>query len=171
MSAGRAPTAEAVAALIRRERRGPLQLGMTLLELMFAIVIAGVLASMAVAGYKQVIERTKVSQAVADIGQLQLAINKYWADHSNAYPVSLADVGFGALLDPWGNPYEYFDLSTAVGKGKMRKDKNLVPINSDFDLYSKGPDGDSKPPLTAAASRDDIVRANDGHFIGKAEDY
>jgi general secretion pathway protein G len=53
----------------------------------------------------------------------------------------------------------------------MRKDRNLVPINSDYDLYSVGPDGDSSLPLTAATSRDDIVRANDGRFIGKAEDY
>jgi general secretion pathway protein G len=46
-----------------------------------------------------------------------------------------------------------------------------VPINTDFDLYSVGPDGNTQPPLTAPVSRDDIVRANDGRFIGKAEDY
>jgi general secretion pathway protein G len=53
----------------------------------------------------------------------------------------------------------------------MRKDKNLVPINSEYDLYSVGPDGDSVPPLTAQPSRDDIVMANDGKFIGLASDY
>jgi general secretion pathway protein G len=58
-----------------------------------------------------------------------------------------------------------------MGMAEVRKDRNLVPINTDFDLYSVGPDGDSQAPLTAAASRDDIVRANDGRFIGKAEDY
>jgi len=46
-----------------------------------------------------------------------------------------------------------------------------VPINSDFDLWSMGPDGKSVPPLTAKASRDDIVRANDGTFYGWASDY
>jgi len=46
-----------------------------------------------------------------------------------------------------------------------------VPINSDYDLYSKGPDGLSLKPLTAAPSRDDIVRANNGSFIGIAADY
>jgi general secretion pathway protein G len=54
---------------------------------------------------------------------------------------------------------------------QTRKDKNLVPLNSDFDLYSKGPDGESVPALTAGVSRDDIVRANDGAFIGVAADY
>ena len=49
--------------------------------------------------------------------------------------------------------------------------KNVVPINSDFDLYSMGEDGKSKSPLTAKPSHDDIVRANDGAFIGLATDY
>jgi general secretion pathway protein G len=46
-----------------------------------------------------------------------------------------------------------------------------VPINTDFDLYSMGPDGRSAPPLTASDSRDDIVRANNGRFVGIAADY
>ena len=57
------------------------------------------------------------------------------------------------------------------GHGHARKDHSLVPINTDFDLYSMGPDGRSSPPLTAKASRDDIVRANDGAFVGVAADY
>ena len=31
-------------------------------------------------------------------------------------------------------------------QGKFRKDKNIVPINSDYDLYSMGPDGASGGP-------------------------
>jgi hypothetical protein len=50
-------------------------------------------------------------------------------------------------------------------------DHSLVPINTDFDLYSMGPDGRNSPPLTAKHSRDDIVRANNGAFIGVASDY
>lgn len=37
--------------------------------------------------------------------------------------------------------------------------------------YSMGPDGRSVAPLTAKASRDDIVRANTGRCIGLAADY
>ena len=55
--------------------------------------------------------------------------------------------------------------------GQARKDHFLVPLNSDYDLYSKGPDGKSSPPLTAEASRDDIIRANDGAYFGLASDY
>ncbi|MEE8106831.1 MAG: prepilin-type N-terminal cleavage/methylation domain-containing protein [Planctomycetota bacterium] len=57
------------------------------------------------------------------------------------------------------------------GVGQARKDHFLVPLNSDYDLYSKGPDGKSSPPLTAEASRDDIIRANDGAYFGLASDY
>lgn len=55
--------------------------------------------------------------------------------------------------------------------GEVRKDRFQVPINSDFDLYSSGPDGQSRGPLSAPVSRDDILRANDGAFYGVAEDF
>lgn len=55
--------------------------------------------------------------------------------------------------------------------GAMRKDRFLVPINTYFDLYSMGPDGMSAAPLTAAASRDDLIVANDGDYIGLASLY
>jgi general secretion pathway protein G len=52
-----------------------------------------------------------------------------------------------------------------------RKDRFLVPINSDFDLYSMGKDRESVAPLTAKQSHDDIVRANDGAFVGLASEF
>lgn len=57
------------------------------------------------------------------------------------------------------------------GGGKPRKDRFLVPINSDYDLYSKGRDGQSVAPLTAQQSHDDVIRANDGAFVGLAVDF
>ena len=75
------------------------------------------------------------------------------------------------MRDPWGNADQYLSHDDVKGKGNFRKDKNIVPINSDYDLYSMGPDGDSVPPLTATPSRDDIVRANNGRFVGIAADY
>ncbi len=56
-------------------------------------------------------------------------------------------------------------------ENQPRKDRFLVPINSDYDLYSKGKNGDSVPPLTAPQSRDDIVRAADGSFVGIASEF
>ncbi|WP_448991616.1 prepilin-type N-terminal cleavage/methylation domain-containing protein [Luteitalea sp.] len=58
-----------------------------------------------------------------------------------------------------------------VGTGGARKDRNLVPINSDYDFFSKGRDGQSVGPLTGGPSLDDIVRGSDGAFIGLGRDY
>jgi general secretion pathway protein G len=55
--------------------------------------------------------------------------------------------------------------------GEVRKDRFLVPINSDYDLYSMGPDGESRAPLQAEPSRDDVIRGGDGAFIGLASDF
>ena len=55
------------------------------------------------------------------------------------------------MRDPWGNPYGYLNLGDKNANGHARKDHSLVPINTDFDLYSMGPDGRSSPPLTAKA--------------------
>ena len=97
---------------------------------------------------------------------------------NESYPDTLEDLGRKAPKDPWGNPYEYLKIEGREknGKkkksvGKMRKDRNMVPVNSDFDLYSKGKDGKSQTPFTAKASQDDIVRANNGRYIGPVSDY
>jgi len=87
-----------------------------------------------------------------------------------APPATLASLQLDQLIDPWGNPYQYVVHGTAP-PAQYRKDRFLVPLNSDYDLYSQGPDGQSVPPITASASRDDIIRANDGGFIGLASDY
>jgi len=141
----------------------------TLLEILMTVAILGILAAIAIPIYTQY--KTKINNAIAvtDIINIQVVIQSY-EQANDVLPSSLTDVGMDSLLDPWGIPYEYLNLD-GVPIGQMRKDQALVPINSDYDLYSKGPDGLSQKPLTAANSRDDIVRGNDGSFIGVAEDY
>ena len=73
--------------------------------------------------------------------------------------------------DPWGNPYQYTNIATVTGLGKLRKDRFLVPINSDFDLFSMGPDGRFASALTAKISQDDIIRGSDGRYFGVASGY
>ena len=105
-----------------------------------------------------------------DIKDIDVKLQHYRLDNYS-YPATLGEIGMAARLDPWGHPYQYVNLGAAKGKGSARKDKNLVPINSDFDLYSMGKDGASVGPLTAKQSRDDIVRAADGRFVGLASDF
>ncbi|MDH5499215.1 MAG: hypothetical protein OEY12_17445, partial [Nitrospira sp.] len=57
------------------------------------------------------------------------------------------------------------------GVGGARKDRFLVPLNSDFDVYSMGKDRASTMPLAAAQSHDDVLRASDGGFYGLAKNF
>ena len=137
---------------------------------MIGISIVCLLLMIAVPAYSDYKERTKVYQATTDIAALGTLIRNYYQD-ARVFPDSLAQVGAAGRLDPWGRPYVYVNLDDAKNKGKARKNKNLVPINSDFDLYSVGKDGASMPPLLAAKSRDDVIRANDGRYHGLASNY
>lgn len=143
--------------------------GYTLIEALVAVAILAVVAAIAIPKYSDYRERVRVAQAVTDIGAIGVQIQQYFED-LRAYPDALGEIGW-TKLDPWGNPYRYTNLDTAKGKGSARKNKNLVPINSDFDVYSMGKDGETAGPLTAKRSRDDVVRANDGRFIGLASEY
>ncbi|MBL8360241.1 MAG: prepilin-type N-terminal cleavage/methylation domain-containing protein [Rubrivivax sp.] len=152
-----------------RPRSGPTR-GFTLVELALGLLIMSVLIALALPSYNGWRERVKVKAAQDDIIAISAVIDSRFTD-TGALPDSLADIGRSGKLDPWGNEYQYLNLMTAKGKGAARKDHSLVPLNSDYDLYSTGPDGASSPPLTAKASRDDILRANNGRFIGPASLY
>lgn len=143
-------------------------LGMTLLELLITVALVGLLLAIALPSYQAYLERGRIAVAKKDILELSMSLERYMT-FRNAYPASLADLP-DHRLDPWGNPYRYLSMDAAT-VGQKRKDKSLHPLNSDFDLYSMGPDGRSQTPLTAKASRDDIIRANNGGFVGVAEDY
>jgi len=144
--------------------------GLTLVELMLVVLLIGVLAAIAMPMYANYRERINRSTAIMDIRVLQALITDY-AANGGSFPASLADVGNGGKLDPWGHAYQYVDLNSTGGHGKARKDHKLNPINSDFDLYSMGKDGVSKTQLTQKDSLDDIVRARDGAFVGLASDF
>ena len=144
--------------------------GMTLIEIAIGLAILGILGVLSIRYYDGYQHRLDVDKATKDILSITLVVEHYQLVH-DVFPPDLDAVAMGSLLDPWGNPYQYLNMAGVKGKGKFRKNKNLVPINSDYDLYSMGPDGESRGPLTAKASRDDIVRANYGRFIGVASDY
>jgi len=144
--------------------------GLTVVELMLVLAVVGVLASLAVSGWNGWRNKVRNQKAQADIIAISAAVDAYWNDNSS-YPASLAAVGRGGMKDPWGRAYVYVPLNLPADTGKARKDHSLVPLNTDFDLYSKGADGATAGPLTAKASKDDILRANNGRYIGLGADY
>lgn len=154
------------------ERRTSKAKGFGLIELMITLMILSLLLSIAVPAYDQMVQKAKVAGAIGDIGEISIEIGKFELRNNGGPPLNLAELNIEIPLDPWGNPYSYLNIAAAGGgKGAFRKDKNLNPLNTDFDLYSAGRDGESAGPLSAKKSRDDIVRANNGAFIGLGEDY
>lgn len=157
--------------------RGPKRKAFTLIEVLLIVAIIGTLSALMIPGYTNLLEKSRVNHAITDIVKISRELEDFLTDNGTL-PETLADLIQQTkplnLIDPWGNPYQYLVI---LGKkkseiqGKWRKDRFLVPINSDFDLYSMGKDEESQAPLTAATSWDDIVRANDGSFIGLAHKY
>jgi general secretion pathway protein G len=146
--------------------------GFGLLDLMVSLVVFSLLIALAVPTYTQFVDRAKNAAAVGDIGSLAVEIGRFSVNNNDRLPATLDELPMEVPLDPWGNEYQYLNIRTAgPGNGAFRKDGNLNPLNSDFDLYSAGADGESAGPLSASKSRDDIVRANNGSFLGLGEDY
>jgi general secretion pathway protein G len=145
--------------------------GFTLVELLVAITVLVALAAIAVPWFVSYIDKQNVSRAVNDLRVLDNRIQSYKMSN-DVYPPLLSDLPQGNLSDPWGRPYQYLKIEGETKiTGSVRKDKNLVPINSDFDLYSMGADGKTKAALTAQDSYDDPVRANNGSYYGLASNY
>ncbi len=143
--------------------------GFTMMELMLTVALLGVLSAIAVPVYSSYRERVRVNQAARDIAALSAEVQRFALDN-RAFPQTLDEVGAAGRLDPWGQPYRYYNVE-ANGRGGARKDRRLNPLNTDFDLYSVGKDGKTKPQVSQRDSVDDIIRASNGRFIGKADDY
>jgi general secretion pathway protein G len=160
-----------------RPRQGIWAIGFTMIEMMIVLVIIGTILAIALPMFQGAVDQARIARAIGDISALQVDIASFEAG-GNGLPETLAEVGRGALEDPWGNAYRYLNFHIDEGAAEKggppagaRKDRFLVPINSTYDLYSVGKDGKTVAALTAKASKDDIVRANDGGFIGLAVKY
>jgi len=162
------PSQAGIALATRIQRCQACDQGFTLIEMVITVAMLATLAAIAIPIYQSYLDRARNTAATSDILVLQLKIQVY-VEEEGKPPDSLSDLKW-ENLDPWGHPYQYLDFADAGPgwKGMARKDRFLVPLNSTYDLYSKGKDGQSKPPLTAKMSQDDIIRANDGAFVGLA---
>jgi general secretion pathway protein G len=144
--------------------------GFSVIELLIVAALVATLAALGIPAYTGALERARIARAIGDIRAIDTDLRVYQALNGKL-PALLSDARSTPTPDPWGRNYVYTDLTSVKGKGKARKDRFLNPLNSEFDLYSVGKDGRSSTPLTARASRDDVVRANDGGFIGLASEY
>jgi len=142
--------------------------GYSILQLVAAIAIVGVLSAIAVPGFQIYIERARQSQALGELGEIEIAINEFSMAQTGQLPADLAAIGMAGATDPWGSNWVYVNLTLG---GAPRVDQNGVAINTTYDLYSPGPDQASALSLQASESDDDVIRANDGGFFGVVADY
>lgn len=144
--------------------------GFSLMELMLGIALLAGFLAVGVPAYSNYVESARQTTAATDIHRIEQVIAKYeFTNHK--LPPSLAEINEHLSKDPWGQPYVYLPLTDPSTVGQARKDRNLVPLNTDYDLYSLGKDGASQPPLSVPVSHDDVLRANNGRFVGLAENY
>lgn len=124
--------------------------GFTLLEVVIAVTIVALLATLAVPKLNQFLFQANVDKATATCNTLAQGVSLYVTKTRGVLPddfdLELLLEGDDAflgnpndLIDPWGNPYE-IDIPGDV--------------NGDFDVISLGPDGQR--------SEDDIVNGSTG---------
>jgi general secretion pathway protein G len=138
--------------------------GFTLLELLVVVALIGILATIGISSFTGFRENAKAARCMSDLKELEREITAYALEKGTFPPVAtwLSDIKREGLVDPWGRPYVY----TAAGIRFIGANRN-----TDFDLYSKGTDGDSADGLLDSKSTDDIIRFNDGAFIGIAAKF
>lgn len=146
--------------------------GMSLVEVIISAMLVTLMLTVMVPAALRLIDKAREDKVIQQLNELETVIDGFYKDNTR-YPLSLIEIYESVPLDPWGNPYQYLNLSEGLQqtRGQARKYKGMKLINLDYDLYSMGPDGRSVPPLTGGASRDDIIRAHNGKYIGNVSDF
>lgn len=144
--------------------------GWTLIELLLAAAILGVLVALAIPAYGDMRERARIAETIADLRVIESEIAAHRLA-TRSLPASLAAIGRDGDRDPWGHPYRYLRFEGVNWVAQARVDRFQVPINSDYDLYSIGRDGETALSLQLPPSLDDLVRANDGSYMGLASRF
>jgi general secretion pathway protein G len=158
--------------------------GFTLVELIFAILIVLTLAAIAVPLYGDHIYKTRLARTTVEMHMLEKEILLFEMEKGRlpgwdpGMLETMQEIGRDNFLDPWGTPYQYLNLVLAQGdsEGKpkgCRKDRSRTPLNTDFDLYSVGPDREvpTHRQITRGNGADDIIRAADGQYMGEGSKY
>ena len=158
--------------------------GFTIVELLISLAIVATLTAIAVPLAQDYIYRANVARACTEIRGLEKEII-FFKTEKGRYPGwypdklgTLQEIGRDNFLDPWGTPYKYLNLeqSNPDNEGKptnCRKDRSRNPLNTDFDLYSVGPDRvvPTHRQITKGSGEDDIVRAASGQYVGEGSKY
>lgn len=151
--------------------------GFTLVEVLMVIAIIGVLSLMVIPQFSQLRNLAKNARCKSEIRTVEKSIIAYNLDNGN-FPNNLPNNALDpnvttTTTDPWGNPYQYYNIHNGGGTPYMNVD-GVTPLNTDFDLWSSGADGltitKSLEP-SSTTSMDDIVLGADGAVVALGSDY
>jgi general secretion pathway protein G len=151
-----------ISSLHRKRRRS----AFTLIELIAVMSLIGVMSALAVPKWSDLINRARIARAIGDIQAIQTDLLS-----QDSLPPNLAAINRHTMIDPWGQPYVYNKFPPGPPPGSARVDKFGIPVNLQFDLYSQGKDGSTAVGFSAAVAQDDVVRGNDGGYIGLAKTF
>src|SRR3989344_5188550 len=137
--------------------------GFTLIELLVVIAIIGILASIVLAALNSARQRSRDVRRLADINQLQKAIELYY-DDAGSYPSALADIvpTYIAIephdpLDPTKS-YNYCQLSSSSYHIAASLETSNDALNNDSDM------------ITTCASGGQDIAGNDAAQCNSAND-
>jgi general secretion pathway protein G len=125
------------------------------------MALIGIIATLSIPAFNNYVNRTKSRRAMSEIRTLGTELSAFALD-KGTNPTSLGDINRSGYLDPWKRPYVF----TNIAGGGAPLEGAFDPLNKDFDLYSLGADGLSAIADGDPTNEDDIVRFNDGSYVG-----
>ncbi len=144
--------------------------GFTLIELLVVIAIIGIVAAIAVPSYQDFVRKGKEADAMGMVRSMEGDVEAFFAKH-NYFP-EYDELYTSKPLDPWGKPMVYLPLDGYPAHLTFaRVDQSMTPLNSDYDIYSLGEDEVTNKVVTSENAADDLLRANNGSFVGRGKEY
>jgi|ETNmetMinimDraft_2_1059921.scaffolds.fasta_scaffold68837_2 prepilin-type N-terminal cleavage/methylation domain-containing protein len=132
----------------KKVKHGPGSGGFTLIELLVVIAIIGILSAVVLASLNSARQKSRDAKRVADLKQLQLALELYYDDNTSTYPATLAPLETGGYIpviakDPNGVAYSYAALGTIPNcttyhLGATLENANNPALQNDSDHNSTG---------------------------------
>lgn len=80
--------------------------GFTLVEIMLALIVMGILAAVALPAYQQMVQKSRRSDAIAMLTAVQQAQER-WRANRTGYTAQLSDLGFSSGASPKG----YYEIA------------------------------------------------------------